>query len=108
MKGDTRPLAGVPRMKMRWSVIGPVHVDLYPEELAELGHNRRSNGSSCASMARRVGISLIASAAGAGLCAPCSRNRYALLCICMLTHPAIFETLADPTRRRIVEVLRRG
>ena len=26
----------------------------------------------------------------------------------MLTHPEIFETLADPTRRRIVEVLRGG
>ena len=26
----------------------------------------------------------------------------------MIMHPAIFETLADPTRRRIVEVLRGG
>ena len=26
----------------------------------------------------------------------------------MITHPNVFELLADPTRRRIVEVLRRG
>ncbi len=33
---------------------------------------------------------------------------YALLCICIIMHTAVFEVLADPTRRRIVELLRSG
>lgn len=32
-----------------------------------------------------------------------------MLCICTMVHSVVFETLADPTRRRIVEeLLRRG
>jgi len=33
---------------------------------------------------------------------------YAYPCICVLMHADVFQTLADPTRRRIVEALRFG
>src|SRR2546421_11602338 len=33
---------------------------------------------------------------------------HALICICMTMHTDAFQTLADPTRRRIVEALRSG